>query len=298
MKITGLHFLLSYQCTFECDHCFVWGSPWQTGTLTLEHLRQMLDQAHEAGTVTGVYFEGGEPFLYYPVLLKSVQEAAGRGYTVGIVSNAYWALTEEDALEWLRPLAGLVQNLTLSSDLFHYSETLSRQARNAQQAAESLGIPTGMISIARPENADAPRVVGQLPLDQSGVMYRGRAVEKLAPQAAKQPWTVFNKCPYENLRQPGRGHVEPFGHMHVCQGISLGNLLTHSLKEVAAAYNPDEHPICGPLLAGGPAEMVRRYDLPHEESYADACHLCYSARLALRERFPEILLPDQMYGVA
>jgi hypothetical protein len=35
----------------------------------------------------------------------------------------------------------------------------------------------------------------------------------------------------------------------------------------------------------------------HEESYADACHLCYQARCALRARFPEILTPDQMYGV-
>jgi hypothetical protein len=55
--------------------------------------------------------------------------------------------------------------------------------------------------------------------------------------------------------------------------------------------------VIGPLLAGGPAELVRRYDLPREECYADACHLCYEARRALRDRFPEILTPDQMYGV-
>jgi hypothetical protein len=35
----------------------------------------------------------------------------------------------------------------------------------------------------------------------------------------------------------------------------------------------------------------------HAASYADACHLCYEARRSLRERFPEVLLPDQMYGV-
>ena len=31
MKLTGLHLLLTYQCVLECDHCFVWGSPWQKG---------------------------------------------------------------------------------------------------------------------------------------------------------------------------------------------------------------------------------------------------------------------------
>ena len=34
MKLSGLHLLLTCQCTFECDHCFVWGSPWQSGVMT------------------------------------------------------------------------------------------------------------------------------------------------------------------------------------------------------------------------------------------------------------------------
>ncbi len=77
----------------------------------------------------------------------------------------------------------------------------------------------------------------------------------------------------------------------------MGNLFQKSLKDLCAGYDPDNHPITGPLLAGGPVELVRRYNLPHEEAYADACHLCYSARLALREEFKDILAPDQMYGV-
>jgi hypothetical protein len=69
------------------------------------------------------------------------------------------------------------------------------------------------------------------------------------------------------------------------------------LKEICNAYNPEAHPISAALLKGGPAELVRRYPFPHDENYADACHLCYSARLALRHEFPNILTPDQMYGV-
>jgi len=56
------------------------------------------------------------------------------------------------------------------------------------------------------------------------------------------------------------------------------------------------HPIIGPLIEGGPAALVRHYDLPHEEAYADACHLCYLARDALRTRFPEVLAPGIAYG--
>jgi len=297
MNLTGLHFLLSYQCNFECDHCFVWGSPWQTGTMTLRNIRYALQQAKDLGSIEWIYFEGGEPFLYHAILLKGVQEAAGLGFRVGIVSNAYWATDVEDALEWLHPFASLVEDLSVSSDLFHYAEALSQQVKNACQAAESLGIPVGTISIAQPEAADTAQVTGQLPSDESGVMYRGRATEKLAGRAAWKPWTTFNECPYENLRQPGRVHLDPFGELHICQGISIGNMFQTSLREICSAYDPDAHPITGPLLVGGPAELVRRNDLPHEEDYADACHLCYTSRLALRDKFPHILRPDQMYGV-
>jgi MoaA/NifB/PqqE/SkfB family radical SAM enzyme len=128
-------------------------------------------------------------------------------------------------------------------------------------------------------------------------MYRGRAVEKLASKAVQRPWEGFNECPHEDLREPGRVHLDPFGEVHICQGISLGNVFQKPLKEICETYDADSHPVTGPLLKGGPAELVRRYDLPHQEGYADACHLCYEARHALRGRFPEALRPDQMYGV-
>lgn len=297
MNLTGLHFLLSYQCNFECDHCFVWGSPWQTGTMTLRDIRHALQQAKDLSSIEWVYFEGGEPFLYHAILLKSVQEAASLGFRVGIVSNAYWATAVEDALEWLRPFAGLVEDLSVSSDLFHYAESLSQQVKNACQAAESLGIPIGTISIAQPEVTEASRVTGKLPSDESGVMYRGRAAEKLAARTTWQPWTTFTECPYEELREPGRVHLDPFGELHICQGISIGNMYQTPLREICSAYNPGMHPITGPLVAGGPAELVRRYKLDHENAYADACHLCYTARKALRSNFPSTLLPEQMYGV-
>jgi hypothetical protein len=92
--------------------------------------------------------------------------------------------------------------------------------------------------------------------------------------------------------------VDPFGNLHICQGISLGNLFRTPLRDVCAGYRPQTHPIIGPLLAGGPAELARRYELPHANAYADACHLCYEARRALRGQFPDILTPNQMYGVS
>ena len=185
MKLSGLHLLLTYQCTFECDHCFVWGSPWQNGVMTLDNLRRILHEAQDLGTIESIYFEGGEPFLYYATLLKGVREAASLGYSVGSVSNAYWATSVDDAIEWLRPFAGLLTDLSVSSDEFHWNEKLSKQAQNARTAADRLHIPIGLISVAQPEITNAASVVGQLPADESGVMYRGRAVDKLAARATQ-----------------------------------------------------------------------------------------------------------------
>ncbi|HIE39212.1 MAG TPA: radical SAM protein [Anaerolineales bacterium] len=136
MSLTGLHLLLTYQCNYECDHCFAWGSPSQEGTMTLAQVRDITRQAQELGTVEWIYLEGGEPFLYYPIMVRAAQEAAALGFHVGIVTNDYWATAVEDAVEWLRPFVGIVDDLTLSTDLFHYDEVMSAQARNALAAAE------------------------------------------------------------------------------------------------------------------------------------------------------------------
>ncbi len=296
MQLSGLHLLLTYQCTFECNHCFTWGSPWQNGTLTLSDIRLILQQARELGGIDWIYFEGGEPFLYYGTLVKGVEMAGRLGFKVGLVSNAYWATSLEDAVEWLRPLAPWLSDLSVSSDLYHYSVKLSLQAQNACTAAETLKIPIGVISIAQPE-ATSTSGRGKLPPGESAVQYRGRAAVKLAPDVPLQPWDEFHECPHEDLRDPGRVHLDPLGNIHICQGITLGNVHQVPLAEICKGYDPDTHPITGPLLAGGPAELATRYQLTHADGYADACHFCYTARLALRSRFPEILLPDQMYGI-
>ncbi len=297
MKLTGLHLLLTYQCNYECDHCFVWGSPWQTGAMTLENIRHILDQARTMNTIRSIYFEGGEPFLYYPILLRAAREAARAGFEIGIVSNSYWALSTDDALEWLRPFAHLANHLQISSDLYHSDEKHSKLVETACEAADQLGISRGILSIAQPDATDAVSSMGQLPEGESCVMYRGRAAEKLASDASTRPWDAFTECPHENFRKPGRLHVDPLGFLHICQGITVGNLYKKPLLDICESYDPERHPIVGPLLNGGPGELVRRYDVPHKEEYADACQLCYETCRALRERFPGVLGPDQMYGI-
>ncbi len=297
MTLRAVHLLLTCRCTYECDHCFVWGSPRREETMTLRTVRRILKQAGALGTVTRIDFEGGEPFLCYPVLLECAKLAKGMGFTVGLVSNAYWAADDGDAVRWLAPFKDIASCLSISGDLYHGDAVMSAQVRNATRAAAKLGIPFEVLTIAQPDADGAYQVVGTIPAGECAVMFKGRAAEKLAGQVRPKPWDGFTECPHEDLRTPGRVHVDPAGFVHLCQGLAIGNVFHRSLKDIMETYDPDGNPVVGPLTSGGPAELVRRYGLPHTAAYADACHLCYEARTRLRSRFPDTLGPDPMYGV-
>ena len=298
--LTGIHFLLTYSCNFECDHCFVYSSPRAEGTFTLEQIRRVLAESVKTGTVEWVYFEGGEPFLFYPLMVEGLRIAGDRGLKTGVVSNAYWAISDEDAELWLRPFCELgVSDVSVSDDAFHYPDEKYTPAKRAVAAAKRLGLPVGSICIEEPTvemGADEQQEKGA-PVIGGGAKFRGRAVEKLIEGLPRRRWEELTECPYEDLRNPGRVHVDPYGHVHLCQGLSMGNMWETPLSELVSNYDADSHPICGPLLRGGPALLAREYHVEHDDEYVDECHFCYLLRLALIDRFPQFLAPRQIYGL-
>jgi hypothetical protein len=298
--LTGIHFLLTYACNFECDHCFLYCGPNSEGTFTMKQVREALDEARKIGTIEWVYFEGGEPFLFYPLMVEGVRIARDMGFKTGIVTNSYWATCEEDAALWLRPLSELeLADLSVSDDAFHYGEEEDNPAKQAMIAARGLGMPVDSICIEEPTvetGMDKEQDRGE-PVIGGGAMFRGRAVEKLVQGLPTRPWNELTECPYEDLRDPGRIHLDPFGHVHICQGLSMGNMWEIPLSMLVKNYDADSHAICGPLLRGGPALLAKEYGVEHDDEYVDECHFCYLLRLALIDRFPQVLAPRQVYGL-
>lgn len=302
--LTGIHFILSYTCNFECDHCFLHCSPRAKGTFSLEQVTRVLDDACEIGTVEWIYYEGGEPFLFYPLLNESIRRARERGFKVGVVTNAYGAITDEDARLWLQPLADSgLSYLSVSDDDFHYGGAAAHAgdtpAAIAHGAAKALGIDTASIAI------DSPRVEAQAtddgdkgrPVIGGGAKFRGRAVETLTADLPLRPWRELTECPYEALATPSRVHVDAFGHVHLCQGISMGNMWETPLSQLMSDYRSDAHPICAPLLKGGPAALAGALGVTPAEGYVDECHMCYLCRKASLESYRQYLTPSQVYGL-
>jgi hypothetical protein len=298
--LTGIHFLLTYSCTSECDHCFLYCSPRAKGTFTLGQLKVVFDEIAKIGTIEAVYFEGGEPFLFYPLMLEGIKLAGSAGLKAGIVSNAYWATTVEDAEIWLSPLAEAgLSSLSLSDDAFHHDQEQDSPARKALEAAKKLRIPVNTICIEKPtvmttvetEEGKGTSVIG------GGALFKGRAVEKLTQGLPRRPFTELVTCPHEELEQPKRVHLDAFGHVHLCQGLSMGNMWETPLSELVKNYDALAHPVCKPLVKGGPALLAETYGVAHEPTYVDECHFCYLVRLALIDRFPQYLAPRQVYGL-
>jgi hypothetical protein len=265
--------------------------------MTLARLEDIIRQAHEIPSVERVYFEGGEPFLFYPLLLRGVELARSLSLEVGVVTNAFFAIDDRAADLWIRPLATLgVSDLSLSTDTYHGSGEERRMVVRARRAAAKLGIPVGVIEIESVEHLSCSK-----PRDGSKgqLCFRGRAAAVLSGKVGKKPWRTFGSCP-EEPPSIGRVHVDPYGNVLFCQGIAVGNAWKKPLKRIMSDLDPQEHPIIGPLIEGGPARLATKFHLKPKRAYADACHMCYHLRCTLRERgiARSVLVPDQLYGPA
>ena len=171
---TGIHLLLMYTCLFECDHCFLHCGPGVEGTFTVNQMEKILDEAVKIKTVNWIYFEGGEPFLHYPLMLEGIRRARQRDFKTGIVTNAYWATSSKDAALWLQPLKDLgVAAISISDDAFHYGEQRNIPAKNALAAAKKLQLPASEICIEKPvvRNKDHASGVRRRPVIGGGCAF-------------------------------------------------------------------------------------------------------------------------------
>jgi hypothetical protein len=274
----------------------VHSSPEAEGAFNIDQVRNVLKEAKKIETVEWIYFEGGEATTLYPLLLESLRLGKKMGFKTGLVSNVFFANTVEDAEIWLRPLGEVgIDDLSISDDNYHSDD--GANAKNATQAAEKLGLPLMSICIEEAKILEPKEHKKGEPVVGGDVLFKGRAAEKLTAGLPRRNWSELNSCPHEELIHPERVHVDAYGHVQVCQGISIGNMWEMPLSEIIENYDVNQHKICKPLVAGGPAELARAMKSPHRADFIDECHLCYTIRKNMVDRFPKELAPRQLYGL-
>lgn len=96
-------------------------------------------------------------------------------------------------------------------------------------------------------------------------------MEKLARDVRKRSWEEMNQCPEGSSIT--RVHIDAYGYIQFCQGISIGNTWERSLKTILEELVPERHPIIGPLIRGGPKQLARDVGVMPGKEYADECHM-------------------------
>jgi hypothetical protein len=268
--------------------------------MTLAELEGLLEQAAAIDGVTKVFFEGGEPMLYYPLVQRGLELAQRLGLETGMVTCGYFATTVPDGEMWLRPLkdAGLA-TLEVSMDRLHGDGEAHANARNLADAGKEMGMDVSIISVCDPREEACDGTYrpgkGEKP---TPAMLRGRAAHELVEGLDHRPVEAFTECPFEELEAPTRLHVDPYGNVHVCQGILVGNVWEGSLYQIVSSYEPMEHPVVGPLVREGPLALAQATGVGLGNSYASECHACYEVRRSLRgdRGYRQVLGPNQVYG--
>ena len=280
-SLTGIHFLVTYGCSAECDHCFIWGSPRRRSGMTADQADDYLDQVVALETVKTVCAEGGESFTQYDVLVHFLRAATERGLSASALTNASWVSSREHAERRIAQLMGAgLSSLGVSTDEWHRRTVPVERVDTLLAVCAAAGLPANRMETV-----------------MDGVMFRGRAAERLAPSRPRRPAGELTTCPHEKLDAPSRVHLDCYGRVHLCQGLCVGG---KGPADACASYNPASHPIARLLLDGGPyalGMLAAEHGLNLDDGYVDACHLCYRARECLRARYPELLGPDEMYGV-
>lgn len=302
MKPSGIHLLLTYKCNAACEHCFLSCAPGRGGVVSLEETRKYVADAARARYINHFFIEGGEPFLYPELLRDTLAEIAGAGYWLGVLTNGFWAVSDEKARAALEPLveAGL-GSLGISTDAWHERFVPVERAERAARVAQELGIDADLMVCSG--GAGGATVIDRLKLHgfeayASPVICRGRASTSAECRVKKHKWSKLTKCS-ATFGGGSRVHLGPEGQIHLCQGLLLGRDARRApLDEIFADFRVEEHLLCRALSKGGPAALARlamEHGFVPEERYADGCQLCFEARRFLLPCFPEVIGPAEMY---
>lgn len=276
-------------CNAKCAHCGPDSRP-QDKT-SIEHSR-VLDLIREAGERYSapwcLSLSGGEIFLHYERLLEYCTLAKSLGGYTTLITNCFWARSEEVAEKMLKPLVDAdLRVLGISFDKFHSPFISPDRVGNAISAAQKLRLRVHVRSVAT-KNSRLWQTLEQLAdynpwftdFMEIPCSPAGRAILEIdAAEFIYLEQYPEGCCPAAGMT------INPKGDAMICcnsagelPGMNVGNVADSSLAELEENFSA--WPVLRYLLTHGPAEALRllpvqdRDDL-EERKYVSVCHLCH-----------------------
>ncbi|MFX0151507.1 MAG: radical SAM/SPASM domain-containing protein [Candidatus Hodarchaeota archaeon] len=317
LQIKGFDFLLTFKCTAACQHCSYKAGPDKTGYITKDDIKRYLTELSDTQSLHSITIHGGEPFIYFDQLKFVLEKAKELNISQrGVITNSFWAKTEEIALKKLIQLkdAGLTR-ITFSADGFHQEFVSLLNVKNAIQSAVEIGIEKiwvdsyylGGYNFANPYNKSTKKIIEDLKgiftveFNQYIASFEGRGAN-LTKSVKLRSYLPSGKCPLPfwiggDLQSPTTVEIDYQGNVTLCPGISIGNTRNQSLIDIIQNYNCDKHPILSLIADEGPKgilKLARKHGFT-EDLFYNECHLCYSTRKFLVPFYPQYLAPTTCY---
>jgi len=282
--------------------------------IRLSDFRRDLKDVLRNNPVERVHFSGGEPLLYFDLVVRLIEEARAQGVPGRtITTNGFWGENPETALKYTIRLkdAGL-SRIHVSVDAFHQTfvpfDSVKGVLRAAQEVdllawlnAHALGDPDSDNPFNRRTKQLTQALAEEFDLEVKGfarIHMIGRAVDTLTSHLPMTDIPVGG-CPREELfRNLPHVMIDPKGWALIGCGVCIGNTNRMSISDILAEYDYTRHPILSVVLDEGAEGLLRiSAEAGYErlEGYANLCHLCYDVCRCLRPHYPDVLAPTHLY---
>lgn len=327
--------ILSYKCQASCRHCMYGCSPkWNADWITEEDLVIILHQlagkiqASPYGPDTislnhGLHFTGGEPFLNFDLLCKSVEISSQLGIpSLFVETNCYWCTDDKTTKEKLLLLRekGL-HGIMISVNPFYLEYVpFERTERAVRISMEVFGHNMMVYQVEYYKRFKASGIRDKIPFDKylqlenrkdfagnAEFFIMGRAPYSLTDELH----ALYPRYPVKRLintpcippfLRSWHNHFDNYGNYipGYCGGISLGNC--KKLDDILVnGINEDENPVLKYIINDDFKGLIKfASDKGYnndDEGYYSKCHLCVDIRkyLSANGNFTE-LQPGEFYS--
>lgn len=222
---------LSRRCNVKCPHCLTGANPRVKERLSYPQIGNYLNQIKVISN--GVSFSGGEPFVFLDRLKFAIQEATRLGLKKAIVTNAFWADSQEKAEYILNDIgdSGKIEWMNISTDIFHEHFTPFSNVVNAVSACKRLGIDVKIRIFHVGFNKQAQHRAISL------IRRRLKEAGEKNIEIYSQPLVAFDGMRIDK-RQIG---------MRYSSRLPVKNSCT-ALRTIFIAYSGDVYPCCGGII--------------------------------------------------
>jgi MoaA/NifB/PqqE/SkfB family radical SAM enzyme len=294
--LRNIGFIMTYKCQIACSHCIVEAGPHRKEEILLSDATNWIQQTalYRSGYIKVLSLTGGEPFYNIAHLEKLSTFGEKCGLLVSVVTNAFWASTQEKAIRIIKDLPA-IKMLAISTDVYHQKYVPFERVKNAVFAAKECGIPYNIaVTTENEDDEEYIKILNNLKeitdvdtIKTAATLPTGRALKKLDTlihQISKEP-------PISACSAGSSPIVLPNGRVIACCGplirlrtshpLLLGNLQENSLREILD--NAELNPILHAIRIWGPKKLIsiikeaglNQY-LPEIYIKDSVCNACYS----------------------